>query len=83
MSYLYSNFLEVKKNSITNTFWRDVVQLICDLRLGRRPVVDLDYLSWPLWHDQVINLPEIEKKLQKCNVKHGFRFIRYNMGNNV
>ena len=43
------------------------MQSICDLRVGKIPVVDLDYLSWPLWQDQVINLPSI-KKLQKSNV---------------
>ena len=66
--WLYgSNLLETKTNNITNMFWKDVVQYICDLRVGRIPVVDIDYLSWPLWQDQVINLPEI-KKLQKGNV---------------
>ena len=49
-----SNFLEKKKNSITNTFWKDVVQSMYDLRVIRGPLTDLEYLSWPLWHDQVI-----------------------------
>ena len=66
--WLYgNNFLEKKKNSITNTFWKDVVQSMYDLRVIRGPLTDLEYLSWPLWHHQVIKLPEI-KKLQKCNV---------------
>ena len=60
-------FLETKANNITNKFWKDVVLSFCDLRVGKIPVVDLDYLSWPLWQDQVINLPSI-KKLQKNNV---------------
>ena len=47
--WLYGNiFLETKANNITNKFWKDVVQSICDLRVGKIPVVDLDYLRWPL-----------------------------------
>ena len=68
-------------------FWKDVVQSICDLRVGRIPVVDLDYLSWPLWQDQVINLPEIKKLLNNVMYAtvcmHGFRSTIHNMGNNV
>ena len=56
-----------KENSITNIFWRDVMSSIIDLRNGIRPITDLDYLSWPLWYDQTINLPII-KELQRKNV---------------
>ena len=38
-----------------------------DLRMFRGPVTDHDYLSWPLWQDQVIKLSDINK-LKKCNV---------------
>ena len=63
--WLYGNiFLETKANTIDNRFWKDVVLCIGDLRRDKIPVADLDYLSWPLWHDQAINLPNI-KKLQK------------------
>ena len=63
--WLYGNiFLETKANNIDNRFWKDVVLSISDLRRGNIPVADLDYLSWPLWQDQAINLPNI-KKLQK------------------
>ena len=38
-----------------------------NLRMLMRPATDYDYLSWPIWHDHVIKLPEI-KKLKKCSV---------------
>ena len=60
--WLYgNNFLENKKNTIVNTFWKEVVQSLYDLRMFRGPVTDYDYLSWSLWQDQVINLPDINK----------------------
>ena len=66
--WIFGNyFLELKKNTIINTFWKEVVQSIIDLRKEVRPITDLDYLSWPLWYDQVIKLPLI-KKLQCENV---------------
>ena len=48
-------------------FWRDVMDSITILRAEIRPMKDLDYLCWPLWYDQNLNLPLI-KKLQKKNV---------------
>ena len=44
--WLYgSNFLEKKKNSITNLFWKEVAQSMYDLRMLMRPVTDYDNLS--------------------------------------
>ena len=62
-----NDFAEQKKNTIENTFWKDVIISIIDLRKELRPKTDLDYLCWPLWYDQVIRLPII-KKLQRKNV---------------
>ena len=50
---------------------------IIELRKGIMPKHDLDYLSWPLWYDQNINLPVIKKTPKKiCG--HGLRYIRNN-----
>ena len=62
-----NDFAEQKKNTIVNTFWKDVIISIIDFRKELRPLTDLDYLCWPLWYDHVIRLPII-KKLQRNNV---------------
>ena len=62
-----NDFAEKKKNTIVNTFGKDVIISIIDLRKELRPLTDLDYLCWPLWYDHVIRLPII-KKLQRNNV---------------
>ena len=59
-----NDFAEQKKNTIVNTFWKDVIISIIDLRKELRPLTDLDYLCWPLWYDNIIRLPII-KKLQR------------------
>ena len=38
-----------------------------ELRKVMKPISDYDYLSWPLWEDKVMGLPEI-KKLKMCGV---------------
>ena len=58
-------FTETKKNTITNIFWKGVMSSIIDLRKWIQPITDLDYLSWPLWYDQTINLPIIKKTAKK------------------
>ena len=62
-----NDFAEQKKNTIVNTFWKDVITLIIDLRKELRPLTDLDFLCWPLWYDPIIRLPII-KILQRNNV---------------
>ena len=57
----------VKRNTVRNNFWKDVICSIIELRKEIRPKNDLDFLSWPLWYDQNINLPLI-KKLQRKSV---------------
>ena len=64
---LGNDFAKQKKNTITNTFWKDVVQSIINLRENLKLKTDLDYLCWPLWHDQIIKLPLL-KKLKNKNV---------------
>ena len=66
--WLFGNeFIELKRDKVQNMFWRDVMDSITILRAEIRPMKDLDYLCWPLWYDQNLNLPLI-KKLQKKNV---------------
>ena len=60
-------FTEEKRNTVRNILWKDVINSIIELRKELRPKNDLDFLSWPLWYDQNINLPII-KKLQRKNV---------------
>ena len=64
---LGNGLAEQKKNTIVNTFWKDVITSIIDLRKELRPLTDLDFLCWPLWYDPTIRLPII-KKLQRNNV---------------
>ena len=56
-----NKFIELKRNNIRNIFWQDVMSSIIELRKGIMPKNDLDYLSWPLWYDQNMNLPVIKK----------------------
>ena len=62
-----NNFLKEKRNTITNPFWKDVVRSIINLKIESKPITDLDYLTWPIWHDDFLKLPLINK-LQKRNV---------------
>ena len=32
-----------------------------DLRKIMKPITDYDHLTWPIWHDKTIRLPEIRK----------------------
>ena len=66
--WLYGdNYLEKKKNSIKNVFWKEVAQSMYDLRKIMKPTSDRDYLTWPIWDDKVIRLPET-KKFKMCGV---------------
>ena len=60
-----NNFAKTKKNTMTNAFWKDVVQSIITLREYTKPKTDLDYLCWPLWHDPYIKLPLLQKLMNK------------------
>ena len=62
-----NDFAKQKKNTMINIFWKDVVQSIINLREYSKPKTDLDYLCWPLWYDQYIKLPLLQK-LKKKNV---------------
>ena len=63
--WLYGdNYMEKKKNTIKNSFWREVAQSMYDLRHIMKPTTDHDYLTWPIWHDKTLRLPEIKKKLK-------------------
>ena len=47
--WLYGdNYLEKKKNSIKNIFWKEVAQSMYDLRKIMKPISDHDYLTWPI-----------------------------------
>ena len=66
--WLFGNeYIELNRDKMKNMFWRDVMDSITLLRAEIRPTKDLDYLCWPLWFDQNLNLPLI-KKLQNKNV---------------
>ena len=66
--WLFGNeYIELNRDKMKNMFWRDVMDSISLLRAEIRPTRDLDYLCWPLWFDQNVNLPLIQK-LQKKNV---------------
>ena len=45
-----------------------------------KPTSDHDYLTWPMWDDKVIRLPEI-KKLKMCGVNVVADLL--NMGNSI
>ena len=68
--WLYGdNYLEKKKNTITNSFRREVAQSMYDLRHIMKPITDHDYLTWPSWHDKTLRLPEIKTlKVRGVNV---------------
>ena len=66
--WLYGDkYLEKKKNTIKNAFWKEVVTSMYDLRKIMKPITDYDYLSWPLWDDNLVRLPDINK-LKVCGV---------------
>ena len=66
--WLYGDkYLEKKKNTIKNVFWKEVVTSMYDLRKIMKPITDYDYLSWPVWDDKLVGLPDINK-LKVCGV---------------
>ena len=52
-------YLREQKQTIDNPFWREVIESTYGLRLNIRPSWDYAFLSWPLWHDNLSQLPKI------------------------
>ena len=71
-----------KKNSMRNSFWKEVVQSMYDLRKIMKPIKDHDYLTWPIWHEKTLRLPEI-RKLKVGSCECGSRPIRLNLGSTI
>ena len=66
--WLYGdNYLEKKENTIKISVWREVAQSMYYLRHIMKPTTD--YLTWPIWHDKTLRLPEIKRlKVRGVNV---------------
>ena len=62
-----SKYLDAHIDKTKNLFWKEVIQPIYELRKKTKPLLDFEYLSWPLWYDDVIEIPML-RKLEKKNV---------------
>ena len=58
-------YLERKTTCTEIKFWKELIESMYNLRLVTRPILDFGYLSWPLWHygiPQIPKIPSLESK---------------------
>ena len=49
-------FLENHKQ---NKFWKKVIESMYNMRSKTKPMFDFEYLSWPIWHGIMLQLPKM------------------------
>ena len=42
-------------------FWKEGIEAMYDLRIKIKPIADYDFLSWPVWYDDLIKIKGLNK----------------------